>query len=467
MSNESTPIAVPRENVNDQTVMLVSWLVADGDRVEPGQSLVQVETSKAVVEIEAPVAGFLRHAAQVGDEIAVGGLIGHIEGKRIAPALEIPPLTGASNGTPRPAAPTPGASASPREVDRPAEAGAAVPRSPASPARFSRRARESLERHGLDPNAFDGRGLVRSKDLAATLGRAETGPESAPAGPPESATVREPIAAMGVPFRTEPLPRSKRTEVSYLRSAYENNLMSSVTVSCRTRGLRDSVREATGSADGVTAIILFEVARLARKYPIFNAFHADGSVHFYEEVNVGFAIDAGHGLKVPVIHLADRKGIAEITDELRELVVAYLEDKLPVQALTGGTFTVTDLSAEGVSAFHPLINRGQSAILGISAEVFPPGGREGTFNLVLSFDHQLAEGRTAARFLNDLRQRLGSYEFAIKRDDGDDAGDPRCARCDRTAAELHKLDPNRHFLLPSVRPDGSVQLICTICMLSH
>ena len=142
----------------------------------------------------------------------------------------------------------------------------------------------------------------------------------------------------------------------------------------------------------MTAIIVFEAARLLRKYPNFNAFYAAGDAHYYEDVNIGFAVDAGRGLKVPVIHHADRKGIIEITTEMRERVVAYLEDELPVKALTLCTFTVTDLSGEGVATFHPLINQGQSAILGICAEVFAPGSREGTFNLVLSFDHQLSEG---------------------------------------------------------------------------
>ena len=80
----------------------------------------------------------------------------------------------------------------------------------------------------------------------------------------------------------------------------------------------------------------------------------------------------GAGLKVPVLREADAKSITEIASEMRDLVVTYLDDALAVGSLAGGTFTVTDLSGEGVTAFHPLINQGQSAILGICAEVFRP-----------------------------------------------------------------------------------------------
>jgi pyruvate/2-oxoglutarate dehydrogenase complex dihydrolipoamide acyltransferase (E2) component len=467
MNLESTPIVVPRKNVNDETVMLIAWLVSDGDRVEPGQSLAQVETSKAVLEIDAAVAGFLRQATREGEEIAIGGLIGHIDARMIAPVTEVPPHTLPSNGPPRLAAPISRAVASPHAPEHTGGGDPGDPRSPSPPARFSRKARELLEQVGLAREAFEGFGLLRSKDLVRPPEWPEAGSTSPPADEALSAARPKPSTASGVAYRIKPLMRSKRTEAKYLRSAHNNALLSAVTVSCPTGGLRGAARESALSGDNVTAIIVFEAARLLRKYTNFNAFYADGDAHYYEDVNIGFAVDAGRGLKVPVIHHADRKGIVEITTEMRELVVAYLADELPVKALTLGTFTVTDLSGEGVATFHPLINQGQSAILGICAEVFPPGSREGTFNLVLSFDHQLSEGRVAAQFLNDLRERIGSYESVLNRKEAGVTEEARCARCYRTATELHKLDPYRHFLIQTVRSDASAQLICTICMLSH
>jgi pyruvate/2-oxoglutarate dehydrogenase complex dihydrolipoamide acyltransferase (E2) component len=238
-----------------------------------------------------------------------------------------------------------------------------------------------------------------------------------------------------------------------------------VTVACRTRGFRAAARRQAAIGESATAVFVFEVARLLRKYPTFNAFYADDLIYLYEDVNVGFAIDAGRGLKVPVIHHADCKTIAEIAGEMRELLVGYLDDQLPVEALAGGTFTITDLSGEGVFAFHPLINRGQSAILGIGSEVFAPGARGGLFNLILSFDHQLSEGRTAARFLNELRQRLEWYEASQPVPDGPaasaEAEDACCVRCRMTPEEL---EPHGHYLVQTVRTGGAGRLLCTRCL---
>ena len=144
-------------------------------------------------------------------------------------------------------------------------------------------------------------------------------------------------------------------------------------------------------------------------------------------------------------------------------VVAYLDDTLPVAALSGGTFTLTDLSGEGVTAFHPLINRGQSAILGVGAEVFPGGGHGGWFNLILAFDHQLAEGRSAAKFLGELRDRLGHYETAVPggaaTPDVAPLPPPRCARCGSGVG-----DPSEgQVLVQTVGADGSTRLLCKLC----
>jgi pyruvate/2-oxoglutarate dehydrogenase complex dihydrolipoamide acyltransferase (E2) component len=233
-----------------------------------------------------------------------------------------------------------------------------------------------------------------------------------------------------------------------------------VTVTCPTRGFRAAVARQPAAGDNATAVIVAEAARLLRKYPVFNAYYYDGSIYYYESVNIGIAIDAGRGLKVPVVRDADRKEIAAIAAEIRELVVAYLDERLTVESLAGGTFTVTDLSGEGVAAFHPLIGRGQAAILGICAEVFAAGAVAGSFNLVLGFDHQLAEGRMAGRFLGELRERLAHYEATFTGADASRDEEPRCARCQ---AGYHELAANGHSLVQAIQADGSVRPLCKLC----
>jgi pyruvate/2-oxoglutarate dehydrogenase complex dihydrolipoamide acyltransferase (E2) component len=197
---------------------------------------------------------------------------------------------------------------------------------------------------------------------------------------------------------------------------------------------------------------------LLRKYPVFNAFYDDGKVQYYEAVNIGIAMDAERGLKVPVLTNADHRSIAEIRMEVENFVLSYLDDTLPVQALADGTFTVTDLSGEDVHSFVPLINQGQAAILGIGAEYFQPGHVDGFFNLMLAFDHRLTEGRTAAAFLKDLRDRLSSYERALRRSDEE----PQCTRCLRTRSELAELNVP---LLLGIQQAGETAPICGNCIL--
>jgi pyruvate/2-oxoglutarate dehydrogenase complex dihydrolipoamide acyltransferase (E2) component len=465
--SEITPVTVPRENVNDETATLVCWYIENGQYVERGQLLAQVETSKATLEIEAPASGVVHCVVAAGAEVAIGGLICQIGGTAPASALD---GAGAAlqNGAeavqaPRSDAVLP-APAFARPSDNHQETDATAYRAvPVTSTRLSRKAAQLAKELGLDPAQFAGRGLVRSQDVLPACGLST--PHAMPpetAAPPPSAPPD--AGATGVPFRSERLPRAKRTEAKALRAAQNATLLSSVSVVCRTRGLRAAARQHATLGENATAIIIFEAARLLRSYPHFNAFHDDGTIHLYEEINIGFAVDAGRGLKVLVIHQADRKTIAEIADEMRELLVAYLSDELPLSALAGGTFTVTDLSGEGVFGFHPLVNRGQSAILGVGGEVFMPAAQEGIFNLVLAFDHQLAEGRAAARFLNELKQRLEHYERALQAGGGPSVqgtDEPCCTRCRMTPQEL---EPYGHYLVQTVRAGGVSRLLCTRCL---
>jgi pyruvate/2-oxoglutarate dehydrogenase complex dihydrolipoamide acyltransferase (E2) component len=480
-----TLVTVPLENVNDESVVVLAWRVADGERVEKGQTLVEIETSKANVTIEAPVAGHVRRNAREGQEIAIGAVIcfigdtadvqpaigGNGAAARPAPAPAAAPPAALSNGAAVLPVPAPVAmfSAAPAEA----------PPTYTGPARFSARARQLLASRGLSADAFPGRGLVREADVLAYLDPTPRRPApppapakredvAAPRPAPRSADASTPAGPVaGVPCRTEPLPRRKRLEAKHLAAGQAHTLPSGVVVACPTRGLRAAARAHTRIQGNATAILVFEIARLLRRYPELNAFCAGDSVVFYDEVNVGFAVDAERGLKVPVIRRADEKTIVEIADEMADLLVAYLGDTLSVESLAGGTFTLTDLSGEGIASFTPLINRGQSAILGVGGEVFAPGSSHGFYNLILSFDHQLAEGRSAARFLNELKDRLAAYEeVLLPAEPAAEAPaaeplDVSCSRCFRPAEELAALPA---YLIPTMRADGSTKLLCTVCL---
>ncbi|HEX4123514.1 MAG TPA: 2-oxo acid dehydrogenase subunit E2 [Tepidisphaeraceae bacterium] len=463
---EPTPIHVPRENVNDESVKLVAWLVSDGQPVAEKQAVAEIETSKATAEVYAPAAGKLTHRRRAGEEIEIGGLLGYVgEGALPAAAADSPPPAIATPAVARP------------EMSAVAEAGHVLPAAladlaqldhatpPAHSTRFSAKAAELIAQRGIDPARFASRGLVRAQDVRQFLG--ESPANGSAVAPAKSASVKvdpeTPVAAAGVAVRAEALPRSKRVEARYLAGSLSRTLPSVVTVACPTRGLRRAAGANPLLNGQIAPLVLFETARLLRKYPLFNGYHHDGQIHFYERVNIGFAMDADRGLKVPVIRNADEKSIAQMVGELREFLVQYLDDKLPIESLAGGTFTVTDLSGEGVFTFHPLINQGQSAILGIGGEFFAPGGGEGMFNLILAFDHQVAEGRLAAKFLNELKHRLSAYEQALADVRiGPSRQEPCCSQCLTPIGELLQFE---HRLLQTIGPDGQLQPICSRCLL--
>jgi 2-oxoglutarate dehydrogenase E2 component (dihydrolipoamide succinyltransferase) len=480
---EPAPIVVPRENVNDESATLVAWTVAAGAHVVAGQVVVQIETSKAVVDLTAPAGGVLQPAAHAGEDVPIGGVLGWVVAEEPvaphgAPAVSDPAANGhelqpQAYGSRVPLSPAGRRLVAEEKIDAAQVQGTgrggrvtkgdllahlATGATPADvevpkPARFSPRARDLIAQLGLDEHSFVGRGLIRSRDVHAA---AEPRPASALAPSPRPG----PIAATGVATRSERLTRAKRFEAKSLRAGAETTLPSVVTVACPTHGFRAAVARQSAVGGNPTAVILAETARLLRKYPAFNAYHDDGVIYYYDSVNIGFAIDAGRGLKVPVIRDADRKEITAVAAEMRELVVAYLDDRLTVESLAGGTFTVTDLSGEDVVAFHPLISRGQAAILGVCAEVSLPGAVAGMFNLVLGFDHQLSEGRMAARFLGDLRARLAHYEAVFLRDGEVQGEEPCCSRCQ---AGYYELTANGHALVQCVQANGSVRLLCKLC----
>jgi pyruvate/2-oxoglutarate dehydrogenase complex dihydrolipoamide acyltransferase (E2) component len=155
-----------------------------------------------------------------------------------------------------------------------------------------------------------------------------------------------------------------------------------------------------------------------------------------------------------VLHNCDTLSLAQISTSLSDLTVAYIENKLTPTQIANATFTVSDLSGMGVSSFYPLISENQGAILGIGAEQFLPGSAFGSYNLTLAFDHQLSDGRTAASFLNDLKQRLHSYESTLH----ELRQEMVCTQCGRTAGQLAELNEN---LLLSAVPKG---YLCTLCV---
>lgn len=526
--NETVQILAPFNNVNDETVVVLEWFFPDMAEVKKGDIILSFETSKANVEIEAPADGYLIHKAEVGDEVPIGGVLASIISSiQSSPEnsnktlnepdpLDIPTehKNGSLNGLE--------VTAFQKQDDRKPRftpvakrmieslgieysnfagqhlvrsddvlAVSTNPQAEAStriwPAtRFTSHALSLMREHSLSAEIFHGAGLVRSEDVLEHLkhGNPPVEPSIINSSSVLISTshVQPTITHSKVPtveVRKVIVSKRKKAEIRNLSIGQSASITSNITVACNTQGLRIVLQSQSALKGNPTALIVFEVARLLHHYPAFNAYYAAGEICYYEEINIGFAIDAGFGLKVPVIKNADKKSLTQIAEDMNTSISLYLEDRLGPEHLTGGTFTISDLSGEGVFSFSPLISEGQSAILGIGGENLL-NENSGIFTLTLSFDHQTAEGRKAAQFLNRLKQHLSAYEDSLLNksevtvytsslpttfpDSVSTLSASANLECHRCLRDMNSLNSLRAYLVPTVDENRTVRLICTICM---
>jgi pyruvate dehydrogenase E2 component (dihydrolipoamide acetyltransferase) len=212
--------------------------------------------------------------------------------------------------------------------------------------------------------------------------------------------------------------------------------------------------------DLITANIIWSTARLLQEFPRLNACCLNEQDLLYKQVNIGYALDAGLGLKVAVLRNADQLTASAIIEERQRLITGYLNQSLPPADLSGGTFTITDLSGSGIKSFDPLISEGQAGILGISGE-FAIGAGQLAFHLVLSFDHRLVEGRAAATFLSQLKDQIVQFEQSLIETPIEGAPELCCSRCGIT---LSQATLRNHFLVSVVGPLDGTTHVCTICL---
>ncbi len=411
-------VKVPVENVNDVTARLLHWRKESGATVKEGDLLAEMETTKAVFEVHAPAEGVLQYSWDQEAEVPVGETLCRIYPDGLPDKTEI------------------------AATDSPVAEG----QIPEKATVFSRGARALIAESKLDESIFAGIALVTEADVRAKLGTQPT--------PRRSSTPAEPVVPPAPPKITPPseegeitpLERAKLYENRELLAASRSVLKSTLFQLCPAAGMQQACARQTPPTNRL-AIILFETARLLGKFRSLNAcFQADAILAFHR-VNIGFAVDMGHGLKVLVIRGAEKLGFDELSAKVDDLLVSYSTNTLAVADVTGSTFTVTDLSGTGVFTFDPLINTNQAAILGIAAD--HPGG----FILSCSFDHRINGGRVVGEFLSELSTRLVAHAKSLQREE-----EKVCALCLQPASLLRKRG---HMLLVSIEPPGCV---CSICL---
>jgi pyruvate/2-oxoglutarate dehydrogenase complex dihydrolipoamide acyltransferase (E2) component len=358
------PILVPREIVNADTVFVVKWLVEEGVRVEAGQDVCEIDTSKAITAIAAEHTGYVRQVAAVGAEVPVGGVLGYV--------------------TERPDTALPGVVAQ--------KPSATFSDAAAGQIQISAKARRAIEDLGLDMALFAGRSVVRESDVRALAAELAAPKQSRP----------DPRG----PFRLEPMGAIQRhvahvmeKSVAAMPASYLERIIDVGPV--RERAQR--VASEWGTVVTEVDLLVLAVARACAKLPHFNAFVTDDyQIHVFEHVNVGVAVDVTGDLYVVVVKNADKRPPKDVAKELRGLQYLALRRRLDSAQTSGGTITVTSMIGRGIHRFQPIPYPQQAAIVGI-ADV-EPGSTRAALSLV--FDHRIANGSRAAQFLATIEESL-------------------------------------------------------------
>lgn len=423
---------------------ILKWHVEVGGSVKEDDPLVDVETDKAAVTIPSPKAGRVAAInAKVGDTAKVGAVIVVLDDGTAAAAPPAPPAMAATPAAPAAPATPPSRAAAPAAVaTQPVPAiPAAAPRGPVPAAPATRRYAREL---GIDINAVPGSGpggRVGREDVERFA--------AAPAAAPEEEVVAAPPAAIGagIPFlEIEPLPDFaqegpvEREPIRSIRRKVAKKMTTSMilvphvahideadvtTLDEFRRRERERRAGQPGARMSLLPFVVKAVAAGLAEFPMFNASldPARGEIVYKKYYNVGVAVDSGHGLVVPVVRGADRKSVLEIAAEIEDLAARARAGKLDAAEMRGGTFTITNVGPLGGTALIPTINYPESAILGMATAKPKPVVHEGQIvartilPLTLAFDHRVADGADAARFVGALVRRLSeplSWLFTAK-----------------------------------------------------
>jgi pyruvate dehydrogenase E2 component (dihydrolipoamide acetyltransferase) len=434
-----TNIIMPALELAQESGKVLRWLKSPGDAVQKGEPIVEIETDKVTVEIEAPASGVLRDVtARQGDVVPVGRTIATIAaagevggGAAVSPAVMPAASAAATGAVPSPpvgvGASTATVKASPlarklaeqhgvdlarvrtasgriekadilayvesQKVSSSARDGGAVRLLAASP-----KARRLATERGLDLRALRGSGpggAVLAVDVPTTAVPAVTAPAVSGARPVEAPSV-------GTIWRI----MAERMTTSWT-TAPHFYLVREVNVS-RLVSWLDRARKQTGAHVTYTDLLVKLVAAALSRHPRVNASWKDGTIVQNTDINIGLAVAVDDGLVVPVVHRADTLGLAEIAARREDMVSRAQAGKLRPPDIQGGGFTISNLGMYGVDAFNAIVNPPQGAILAvgrIADRVVAVNGQpvvQPTMMLTLSCDHRALDGARGAQFLGLL-----------------------------------------------------------------
>jgi pyruvate dehydrogenase E2 component (dihydrolipoamide acetyltransferase) len=392
----ATRIVMPRLGDFMTEGTIARWAKAPGERVQRGEVIAEIETEKLNYDLEATDSGVFHPAVAEGAAAPVDGVIGYLLAEGEAPPQAAGP-SAAHGAAPRQAA-------APSRLVAPAAGEEVVPSTPG--------ARKLAAQLGVDISKVTPtgpRGRVVEADVRAYAEQQKAGAVAAPT----AAQTPRPPPGLPEPSKVAPLKGMRKAIADNMRGSVASTAQLSFFIEVDvTEAMR--LRRETSQASGVTIsiahVLMKACAEALRRNPELNTILRDGNVFYFDDVNIGLAVALDEGLIVPVVRQADKKGLLQITREASELAARARDGKLSPDEVVGGTFTISVLGT--VDGFTPILNPGQSAILGAGRSVEKPVVRDGQvvaremMTLSLTVDHQVIDGAVAASFLRRLQQMV-------------------------------------------------------------
>ena len=422
---------------------LVKWLKNEGDAVKTGDTLAEVETDKAIMELVARGDGVLRkRLVGEGESRPVGQLVGVIAAadENIDALVSGAPAAPAAQAAPPAPAPAPAAAAAPAPAAAPAAAqvpaaapaavppGSQPPTPPPQPApatppadanggqlRSSPLARRLASERGLDISRMQGSG-PGGRIIKRDVESAAAAPPAAAAAAPSTVTPAAPRAAAVGDFEDVPLTQIRKTIAKrlaesigpiptfYLTAEFDLSRVTEMRAAMLEMGDEFKV--------SVNDVLMKAVATALAQHPEVNAHWLGDKIRRHHRVHLGMAVATPDGLIVPVIFDADQKRMSEISHEARELAKRARERKLKPEEYTGSTFSISNLGMFGIDQFTAIINPPETAILAIGTAhdvvVATDGGfaTQKRLRVTLSCDHRAVDGAVGATFLQTLRRLI-------------------------------------------------------------
>ncbi len=416
----STEFRLPNLGENIESVRVVAVLVSVGDKVEPEQNVLELETDKAMMELPVSTSGVVQQVhVQEGQDVTVDQLIltlGAAEGTSAQPTAPEP----ATQEAPQVQQPTPApepAAAKPAPAPIPATA-APVTAEPEQLAPAAPSVRRFAREIGIDINAVTGsgpHGRISVDDVKAFAKQLNTGGLVQPVGTaPVSALPPLPDFSQWGPVRRESmspvrLKTARQMHLCWSQIPHVTQFdKADITELEALRKKYAKRAEAIGGKLTMAVMVVKVVAQALRKFPKFNASldMENKEIILKDTINVGIAVKTERGLLVPVMRNVDQKNMIDISKEVIEIATKARTGKVTMDDLVGGTFTVTNIGPIGGTYFTPIVNFPEVAILGMGRAFIEAGFDDQghcvprtVLPLSLSYDHRLIDGAEGAGFL--------------------------------------------------------------------